>query len=133
MYNCFQEGLSVIKNESLCEPPHQKIILPCPYSIYIIDHGSTLWDSALKPLVSLHKRALKVILLKNTTLMVSDYKYLTILPLSQKLDYNKGVLMQKKMSDKPHLHLLLNFPQVNHATLAKSMFQFLGLTSSSPA
>ena len=34
------------------------------------------------------------ILLKHTTLMVSDYKYLSILPLSQRLEYTKGVLVQ---------------------------------------
>ena len=44
----------------------------------IIDYGSTL-------LVSLHKRALKAILLKNTTLAISDYNFLSILPLKESL------------------------------------------------
>ena len=59
----------------------------------IIDYGSTLWDSAsantTKPLVSLHKRALKAILLKTTTLTISDYNFLFVLPLKERLNYNK--------------------------------------------
>ena len=65
----------------------------------IIDYGSTPWDSAssntLKPLVILHKRALKAILLKPTTLAISDYTFLSILPLKGKFNYNKGALMHK--------------------------------------
>ena len=48
------------------------------------------------PLVGLHKRALKVNLLENVTPTPSDCKYLSILPLKQRLKYNKGVMMQKK-------------------------------------
>ena len=50
----------------------------------------------LPSLVSLHKRALKaVILLKNTTLAISDYNFLSIFPLEERLNYNKGVLVHK--------------------------------------
>ena len=52
------------------------------------------------PLVSLQKRALKVILLKTTNLAISDYNFLSILPLKQRLNYNKGVLIHKIMSGK---------------------------------
>ena len=52
----------------------------------IIDYASTLWDSAsantLKPLVSIHKRALKLTLLKSTSLTAHDYKLLDVLPLN---------------------------------------------------
>jgi hypothetical protein len=93
--------------------PHARKLFFHAHIQSIIDYGSTLWDSAsantLKPLVSLHKRALKVILLRNTTLMVSDYKYLSILPLRQRLDYNKGVLMQKIMSGKAPPTLFAKF------------------------
>ena len=51
-----------------------------------------------KPLVSLHKRALKAILLKTTTLAISDYNFLSILPLKERLNYNKEVLIHKIMS-----------------------------------
>ena len=64
----------------------------------MIDHGSTLWDSAstntLKPLVSLHMRALKIVL-KNTTI-TSDYKHLFF----HSNKYFKGVMMQKILSGK---------------------------------
>ena len=60
----------------------------------IIDYALTLWDSAsagtLKPLVSIHKRALKLTLLKSTSLTAHDYKHLDVLPL--KLKFNKGII-----------------------------------------
>ena len=49
---------------------------------------------------SLHKSALKAILLKSTTLTISDYSFLSILPLKGRLNYNKGVLIHKIMSGK---------------------------------
>ena len=43
----------------------------------VIDYCSTIWDKAsqniLKPLCSIHRRALKLILLKSSTLHTSDY------------------------------------------------------------
>ena len=60
----------------------------------IIDSASTLWDSAsantLKPLVSIHKRALKLTLLKSTSLTENDYKLLDVLPLRLKLKFNNN-------------------------------------------
>ena len=65
----------------------------------IIDYASTLWDSAsantLKPLVSIHKRALKLTLLKSTSLTAHDYKLLDVLPLKLKLEFNNGIIMHK--------------------------------------
>ena len=65
----------------------------------IIDYASTLWDSAsantLKPLVSIHKRALKLTLLKSTSLTAHDYKLLDVPPLKLKLEFNKGIIMHK--------------------------------------
>ena len=87
----------------------------------IIDYGSTLWDSAnantLKPLVSLHKRALKAILLKTTTLATSEYNFLSILPPQERLNYNKGVLIHKVMSGKvpPSLRAKLSLNQSRHS------------------
>ena len=62
----------------------------------IIDYGSTLRDLAsantLKPLANLHKRALKAILPKNTTITISDNNFLSILPLKERLfNYNNDV------------------------------------------
>ena len=66
-----------------------------------LDYGSTLLDSAcvstLKPLVSLHRRALKLILLKFSPLTDADYKTLCILPLKLRFELNKGPFMFKIM------------------------------------
>ena len=57
-------------------------------------------ENALKPLISLHKKALMAILLKTTTLVISDYNCLSIFFLKERLSYNKGVMMHKVMSGK---------------------------------
>ena len=63
---------------------------------------STLWDSAseniLKPLSSLHRRAIKLVLLKSSSLSFADYAFLDILPFKLKLKYNKAVFMFKILS-----------------------------------
>ena len=61
------------------------------------------------PLVSLHKRALKAILPKNTTITISDNNFLSILPLKERLNYNKEVLIHKIMSGKVPPSLTANF------------------------
>ena len=79
----------------------------------IIDYASTLWDSAsantLKPLVSIHKRALKLTLLKSTSLIVHDYNLLDVLPLEFKLKFNKGIIMHKIVFGYAPSNLKLNF------------------------
>ena len=79
----------------------------------IIDYASTLWDSAsantLKPLVSIHKRALKLTLLKSTSLTAHDYKLLDVLPLKLKLEYNKGINMHKIVTGYSPTTLKFNF------------------------
>ena len=79
----------------------------------IIDYASTLWDSAsvntLKPLASIHKRALKLTLLKSTSLTAHDYKLLDVLPLKLKLECNKGIIMHKIVSGYAPSNLNLNF------------------------
>ena len=68
----------------------------------IIDYASTLWDSAsantLKPLVNIHKQALKLTLLKSTSLTAHDYKLLDVLLLKLKLEFNKGIIIHKIVS-----------------------------------
>ena len=67
----------------------------------LIDYRSTLWDSTskstLKPLQSLHRWALKLILLKQSPLEQDDNNLLNILPLHTRLKYNKGIYMKKIM------------------------------------
>ena len=90
----------------------------------IIDYASTLWDNAsaniLKPLISLHKRALKVIINKSNSLTTLDYKELNILPLRLKLTYNKGIMMHKIMMGCAPPNLCTNFP-INKASNSKSI------------
>ena len=75
-----------------------------------IDYASTLWDSAseslLKPLKSLHRRAVKIILLKNTSLTNDDYKKTTILPLKDRLMYIKARFMHKILWGKAPTYLV---------------------------
>ena len=95
----------------------------CLYSIHY--WLRTLWDSAsaniLKPLVSLHKRPLKVILLKKyiykKTLAISGYNFLSILPLKETLNYSKGVLIHQIMSRKvpPSVTAKLSLNQSRHS------------------
>ena len=77
------------------------IYLYVTYIQSLIDYGSTLWDSAskntLKPLYSLHRLGLKLILLKQSSLEKDDYSKLNVLPLHTRLKYNKGILMKKIM------------------------------------
>ena len=62
-----------------------------------LDYGSTLWDlacvSTLKPLVSLHRRKLKQILLQPISLTDEDNKTLYILTLKLRFELNKGIFM----------------------------------------
>ena len=57
-----------------------------------IDYALTLWDSAShsleKPLESIHRSAIKTVLLKRTSLTDKDYKTAQILPLSPRLMCN---------------------------------------------
>ena len=82
-----------------------------------IDYASTLWDSAseslLKPLKSLHRRAIKIILLKHTSLTNEDYKNTTLLPLKARLMYNKARFMHKMLSGKATTYLLEKV-SINH-------------------
>ena len=67
----------------------------------LFDYASSLWDNAskniLKPLHSIHRRAIKHILLKSSTLSKEDYIKIDILPFYDRLHYNKCVLMYKIM------------------------------------
>ena len=79
-----------------------------------IDYASTLYDlcskNTLKPLERIHKRCLKAVLLKSSTL-TKDYIKLDILPLSYKLQYNKAVLMFRIMNGFAPSTLKSRFPR----------------------
>ena len=79
----------------------------------VIDYASTLWNSAsantLKPLVSIHKRPLKLTLLKSTSLTAHVYKLLDVLPLKLNLEFNNGIIMPKIISVYAPPNLKLNF------------------------
>ena len=89
-----------------------------------IDYASTLWDSAsantLKPLKSLHKRAVKLVINKSTSLLTSDYKRVNILPLDLKLTYNKGIVMHKIMRGFAPPYLSSKF-SINYARHSKTI------------
>ena len=74
-----------------------------------IDYASTLWDSASdslqKPLKSLHRRAIYIVLLKRTSLSDKDYKAAQILPLSSRLMSNKARYVHKIVSGRAPMYL----------------------------
>ena len=74
-----------------------------------IDYASTLWDSASdslqKPLKSLHRRAIKIVLLKRTSLTDKDYKTAQVLPLSSRLMSNKARFVHKIVSGRVPIYL----------------------------
>ena len=91
----------------------------------LINYASTVWDNSsqsnLKQISSLHKKAIKLILLQANSLCEQDYKTLNILPLKDRLHFNKclcmfnvvnGLAPQKiirtfKSNEKRHTHKLL--------------------------
>ena len=78
-----------------------------------IDYASTIWDSSsannFKPLFSLHRRGIKLILSKSSSIHISDYKQLDILPLKSRFLLNKGTMMQKIMLHRAPLCLIKKF------------------------
>ena len=74
-----------------------------------IDYASTLWDSASdslqKTLKSLHRQAIKIVLLKRTSLTDKDYKSVQILPLSSRLMSNKARFVPKIVSGRAPMYL----------------------------
>ena len=80
-----------------------------PHIQSVIDYASTLWDSASdslqKPLKSLHRRAIKIVLLKRTSLTDKDYKAAQILPLSSRLMSNKARFVHKIVSGRTPMDL----------------------------
>ena len=79
----------------------------------IIDYASTLWDNAsennIKLISRLHKRAIKCILLKSSTLTSVDYRKLDILPLKERLLFNKYICMHKIVHGKAPKKIKENF------------------------
>ena len=78
-----------------------------------MDYSSSLWDTAsaktLKQLGRLHKRAIKLVLQKTTSLTDDDYKSLNVLPIYKRLNFNKGILMHKIITGKVPPYLTNSF------------------------
>ena len=117
MQNYFFQSLPVIKSKTCSQLSFQKTFFHAHIQA-CLDYGSTLWDSAcvstLKPLVSLHRRALKLILLKSSPLTDADDKTLCILPLKLGFEHNKGIFMYKIMFESAPAYLKQLF-QVNRS------------------
>ena len=68
--------------------------------ISVISYGSTLFysasENALKPLLSIYKRAVKAVLLKSTSVVSSDYADLKTLPLKKLFLKTRPYLREKK-------------------------------------
>ena len=79
-----------------------------------IDYSSTIFDTSsantMKPLLRGHKRALKLVLHKSSTLTYKDYTELNILPLMYQLEYNKAVMMFRIMNGLAPSALTAKFP-----------------------
>ena len=82
-----------------------------------IDYVSTVYDQCseniLKPLLRVHKRALKTILLKSSTLSYQDYVKLDILPLHYRFEYNKAIMMFRILNGLSPLTLASRFKKTS--------------------
>ena len=78
-----------------------------------INYASTLWDNAsesnLKIIHRLYKRAIKLILLKSSSLIKDDYKSIGILPLKSRLDYSKYICMHNIINERAPRKIINNF------------------------
>ena len=78
---------------------HSRKLFFFAHIVPIIDYASTLWDSCsdnnFKLINRMYKRALKLILLKSSSLTPHDYQQLNILTLRNRLLFNKAVCMHK--------------------------------------
>ena len=68
---------------------HSRSMFFNAHILTLIDYASTLWDSAnesnLRFIFHLHKRALKLVLLKSNSLAITDYSQLKTLNLKNRL------------------------------------------------
>ena len=76
---------------------HSRSMFLNAHILTLIDYASTLWDSAsesnLRFIFRLHKRALKLVLLKSNSLAITDYSQLKTLNFKNRFKYNKLVCM----------------------------------------
>ena len=78
---------------------HSRKLFFFAHIVPIIDYASTLWDNCsdnnFKQINRMYKRALKIILLKPSSLTPEDLKKLNILTLKNRLLFNKAIFMHK--------------------------------------
>ena len=121
---------------------HSRKLFFCGHILPIIDYASTMWDTCsetnLKFIHRLYKRAVKLVLLKSSSLTIEDYKQINVLTFRNRLSFNKAVFMQKvvnqnappkitktfKINQHRHNHLL-TFPRPRN-NLYKSSFLYSG-------
>jgi len=121
---------------------HSRKLFFCGHILPIIDYASTIWDTCsgtnLKFIHRLYKRAVKLVLLKTSTLTIEDYKQINVLTFRNRLLFNKAVFMQKvvnqnappkitkafKVNQHRHNHLL-TFPRPRN-NLYKSSLLYSG-------
>ena len=76
---------------------HSRSVFFYAHILTIIDYASTLWDSVgesnLRYIFCLHKRALRLVLLKSNSLAITDYSRLKTLNLKNRLKCNKLICM----------------------------------------
>ena len=76
---------------------HSRKLFFHAHILSLINYASTLWDNTsdtnLRYISRLHKRAIKLIKLSSNTLTRDDYRDLDILPLKDRLFYNKCLCM----------------------------------------
>ena len=92
---------------------HAKRLFFQAHILSCISYRSTLFystsENATKPLVRIHKHAIKAVLLKSSSLTTSDYKYLDIFPLKLTFAKSMAILMQKIVLGKVPLALQSKF------------------------
>ena len=71
----------------------------------MLQHFGTQQVTLQKPLKSLLRRAIRIVLLKRTSLTDKDYKTAQILPLSSKLMCNKARFVHKIVSGRVPIYL----------------------------
>ena len=88
--------------------PHTRKLFYTAHIQSAIDYASTLWDSAsgniMKSLISVQRRAIKSVVLK-PKIQKEDFVSIGILPLLDRLKFNKGVFMRKILVGKSSARL----------------------------
>ena len=115
---------------------HSRSLFFYAHILTLIDYASTLWDSAsesnLRYIFRLHKRALKLVLLKSNSLTITDYSRLKTLDLKNRLKYNKLVCMHSVIYGSAPSNIISRFPLINIGIITCYYFHDRGIIFSKP-